>query len=245
MVKILTGMLDGATNFDSNINTWQISQEDILTNMITDTTLATDQLFGFTNDAEPEIKIFNKPICFNKGTKILCNKNGEELYIQVEQLKPGDLVKTYLHGYKPISIIKSNTFKLGEVDDQGMYKMKKTGSMLADLEMTGLHSILVDDSDSRYVDQIKRFESANEKFKRPWGWHIDGKFRLTANSCTQFKKMPVNDYTVYSFALDNEQMQYGIWANGVLVETTAQRYLKKMTGALHTRPNFNNNELMA
>ena len=229
MVKILTGMLDGAINFDSNINTWQISEDDILTNMVTDTILATDQLFGFTNDTVPDVKKFNKPICFNKGTKILCcDHNGIDKYIPVEKLKEGDLVKTYKHGYKPISIIKSDTFKLGEVDDQGMYKMNKTGSMLADLEMTGLHSILVDESDSHYADQIKRFEATNEKFKRPWGWHIDGKFRLTSNSCEQFKKMPVNNYTIYSFALDNEQMQYGVWANGVLVESTSHRYLKML-----------------
>lgn len=228
MVKNLTGMLDGATNFNSNINTWQISPEDILTNMITNTLLATDELFGFTNDAVPDINKFNKPICFNKGTKILCYKNNEEVYIPVEQLKPGDLVKTYLHGYKPIKIMKSNTFTLGKGDDQGMYKMKKSGSMTADLEMTGRHSILVDETDPTYTHQVKKFENSNAKYKRPWGWHIDGKFRLPANSCEQFKKMPINKYTVYTFALDNEQMQYGVWANGSLVETTSHRYISMM-----------------
>jgi hypothetical protein len=227
MGKDLTGMLDGAINFTDNINVWQIDEEDTLTNMITDTTLATEQLFGFTS-ATPEVTTFNKPICFNKGTKILCYKNSEEQYIPVEQLKPGDLVKTYLHGYKPLKIMKSNTFTLGKGDDQGMYKMKKSGSMTADLEMTGRHSILVDETDPAYTHQVKKFENANAKYKRPWGWHIDGKFRLTANSCEQFKKMPVNKYTVYTFALDNEQMQYGVWANGLLVETTSHRYISMM-----------------
>ena len=142
-------MLDGATNFDFNINTWEIGEDDILTNMITNTSLATDQLFGFTNDAVPDIKRFNRPICFNKGTKILCNKNGEELYIPIEQLKSGDLVKTYLHGYKPIYMIKKGVFTLSTKGTRGMYKMKKTGSMIDDLEMTGLHAQLIDKNDKK------------------------------------------------------------------------------------------------
>ena len=46
------------------------------------------------------------PICFNQGTKILCcNKNLKEEYISIENLKKGDLVKTYKHGYKKIDLI--------------------------------------------------------------------------------------------------------------------------------------------
>ena len=238
-------MFEGATKFTRKITSWSIDSNDILTNMLTNSGLVNDNLYGFTSGT-PSYTQFNKPICFHKGTKILCYIDNKEKYIPVEKLYKGVLVKTYQHGYRPIDLIKTGTYRLGNIGlDMGMYKMKKTGSMLDDLKMTGLHSILVDENDPEYSDQVKRFEVANEKFKRPWGWHIDGKFRLTANSCTQFKKMPVNDYTVYSFALDREKMQYGIWANGVLVESTAHRYLEKMSGALHTRPNFNNNELMA
>jgi len=230
--KDLTGMLDGATNFNSNINTWQISPEDILTNMITDTTLATDQLFGFTNDAEPEIKIFNKPICFNKGTKILCNKNGEELYIPVEQLKPGDLVKTYLHGYKPIYMVKKGVFTLGNKGTMGMYKMKKSGSMIDDLEMTGLHAQLIDKNDKKYKkDQEKQeskmvyYNEQSEKYDSK-KVYIDDKYRLLANHSSDFEKMCSDKYEIYTFSLD-KKLQYGIWANGVLVETTSQKTMNK------------------
>ena len=232
MVKNLTGMLDGATNFDSNINTWQISPEDILTNMITDTTLATDQLFGFTNDTVPEIKKFNKPVCFNKGTKILCYKNNEELYIQVEQLKPGDLVKTYLHGYKPIYMIKTGVFTLSVKGTMGMYKMKKTGSMIDDLEMTGLHAQLIDKDDEKYKkDQEKQeykvgyYNKQNDKYDSK-KVYIDDKYRLLANHSSDFKKMCADKYEIYTFSLD-KKLQYGIWANGVLVETTSQRVINK------------------
>lgn len=226
-----TEMFSGATNFKRKINAWQLDENDITTNMLANSGILNDNLYGFTS-ATPSYTEFNKPICFNKDTKILCYIDNKEQYVPVQDLRKGTLVKTFEHGYKPIHIIKTGTYRFGRPGvDQGMFKMKKTGSMLADLEMTGLHSILVDRNDPEYADQVERFEVANAKFKRPWGWELDGKFRLTANSCTQFKKMPVKDYTVYSFSLDKQQLQYGVWANGVLVETTAHRYLEKMTGA--------------
>lgn len=232
MVKNLTGMLDGAINFNSNINTWQIDDKDTLTNMITDTTLATDQLFGFTNDAEPEIKIFNKPICFNKGTKILCYKNNEEVYIQVEQLKPGDLVKTYLHGYKPIYMIKKGVFTLGTKGTMGMYKMKKSGSMIDDLEMTGLHAQLIDKNDEKYKKDQEKQESKVVYYNKQSNKYdskkiyIDDKYRLLADHSSDFEKMCSDKYEIYTFSLDKKH-QYGIWANGVLVETTSQRVINK------------------
>lgn len=226
-----TEMFSGATNFKRKINAWQIDENDTTTDMLANSGILNETLYGFTT-ATPSYTEFNKPICFNKDTKILCYIDNKEQYVPVQDLRKGTLVKTFEHGYKPIHVIKTGTYRFGRPGvDQGMFKMKKTGSMLADLEMTGLHSILVDRNDPEYADQVARFEVANAKFKRPWGWEVDGKFRLTANSCTQFKKMPVKDYTVYSFALDKQQMQYGVWANGVLVETTSHRYMKKMSGA--------------
>lgn len=226
-----TEMFSGATSFCRKINSWNIDENDILTDMMKDSCLVNKQLYGFTT-ATPSYTEFNKPICFNKDTKILCFIDNKEQYVNVQDLRKGTLIKTLDHGYKPINVIKTGTYRLGRPGvDQGMFKMKKTGSMLADLEMTGLHSILVDSNDPEYADQVARFEVANAKFKRPWGWMVDGKNRLPANSCVQFKKMSVRDYTVYSFALDKQQMQYGVWANGVLVETTSHRYINQMRGA--------------
>lgn len=232
MPKDLTGMLDGATNFDSNINTWQIYETDTLTNMITNTTLATDQLFGFTNDVVPDIKQFNKPICFNKGTKILCYKNNKEVYIPVEQLKQGDLVKTYLHGYKPIYMIKKGVFTLGNKGTMGMYKMKKSGSMIDDLEMTGLHAQLIDKNDEKYKKDQEKQESKVIYYNKQSNKYnskkvyIDDKYRLLAEHSSDFEKMRPDKYEIYTFSLD-KQHQYGIWANGVLVETTSQRVVNK------------------
>ena len=51
----------------------------------------------------------SSPACFNKGTKILClNKQLEEEYIPIENLRRGDLVKSYKHGYRKIDLIGEN-----------------------------------------------------------------------------------------------------------------------------------------
>jgi len=176
---------------------------------------------GYVN-VNQEFKIMvRKPICFNQGTKILCFKNGKEQYIAVEKLKEGDQVKTLKHGYKEIIDMRKGTFKLNGLMDMGMYRMKKQGNMIADLEMSGLHAVLVDKDDPKYADDIKRQRGLNNK-----KFFIDGKFRLRARESHEFQQMEQKEYTIYSFALEEQQQQYGIWANGLLVETTRLKNLK-------------------
>ena len=181
--------------------------------------LATD-IIGGTATQSFTIMV-RKPVCFNEGTKILCLKNGEEQYVAVEQLREGDEVKTMNHGYKKIADMRKGSFRLNGLRDMGMYKMKKQGNMIADLEMSGLHSVLVDANDAKYADDIKRQRGLNNK-----KFYIDGKFRLRANESHEFQKMEQNEYTIYSFALEEQQEQYGVWANGVLVETTKRKNLE-------------------
>ena len=177
---------------------------------------------GYEN-VNQEFKIMvRKPICFNAGTGILCFKNGEEQYVCVEQLMEGDQVKTFNHGYKKIVDIRKGNFKLNGLMDMGMYRMKKQGNMIADLEMSGLHCVLVDSKDPKYVDDIKRQRGLNNK-----KFFIDEKFRLRAKESHEFEQMEAKEYTIFSFALeDQEQEQYGTWANGVLVETTSRKMLE-------------------
>ena len=162
-----------------------------------------------------------KPVCFNEGTKILCFKDGKEQYVRVGRLREGDQVKTLNHGYKKITDMRKGTYILNGLRDMGMYRMKKQGNMIADLEMSGLHSLLVDANDAKYADDIKRQRGINNKNS-----YIDGKFRLRANESHEFQQMEQKEYTIYSFALEDKQEQYGIWANGVLVETTKRKNLE-------------------
>jgi len=219
MPKDLTNMLKGANNFRADIRPWVISKEDTVTDMLEGTALVEEQLFGFTK-ATPSLIQFNKPICFNKGTKILCWKNGKEQYVNIEKLSQGAMVKTYKHGFQPIIDMRKGTYKLNQAGDMGMYRMKKQDQMIADLEMTGLHCLLIDAKDAKYKQDVKN----QGGLKNP-KYFIDGKFRLRAKECSDFKQMECTSYSIYTFSLEGEE-QYGIWANGALVETTSNKILK-------------------
>jgi len=87
--------------------------------------------------------------CFNEGTKILCLNNKEEEYVPIENLRAGDIVKTYHYGYRKIELIGKNCL-INHPDHKftsSMYKMEKTetNGLIEDLIVTGGHSILVDD----------------------------------------------------------------------------------------------------
>ena len=175
---------------------------------------------GNSLSGTPTYSLFGQTICFNKGTKILVWRGNQEVYVAVEELKKGDLVKTLNDGYKPIQSMTSGTYTLGRPIDMGMYKMKQEGSMMADLEMTGLHSILVDEKDHQEEIDNQLKNTCNRKI------YCDNKFRLNVKYSNKFKKMSTQPYTIYTFSLEGPKNQYGIWANGVLVESTAEEVLR-------------------
>jgi hypothetical protein len=169
----------------------------------------------------------SSPACFNKGTKILClNKQFEEEYIPIENLKKGDLVKSYKHGYRKIDLIGKNSL-VNNPDkfNECMYKMIKTeeNGLIEDLIVTGYHSILVDN-----------LEDHTEKTQQLFGTipMIDNKYLLVSSISNDFVKMQNNKlYTYYHFVLENnsnDDEQFGIWANGILSETICKNlFLRK------------------
>ena len=161
------------------------------------------------------------PICYNSGTKILCVLNEIEVYRLIEELQPGDLVKTYLHGNLPIELIKSN--KMVNNPDKWadcMYSLPSDG--FNDLIVTGGHSIL-----KRMVNDLDSGEWVNcHRFSK-----IDKLFLHRAAFCKDFKKInDTNIYTYYHLSLKgrNERQRYGIWANGVLSESTFKSEMNKI-----------------
>ena len=218
-VTITAEKIPGWLTFDQNTNVLSGTPNKSFWGMYDVKLTATD---GQLKSHQEFTIMVRKPICFNAGTGILCLKNGKEQYVRVGRLMEGDQVKTLNHGYKKIVDIRKGNFKLNGLMDMGMYRMKKQGNMTADLEMTGLHCVLVDKNDKKYLDDIKRQGGLKNK-KR----FIDGKFRLRARESHEFQQMEAKQYTVFSFALeDQEQEQYGIWANGALVETTSRKMIE-------------------
>ena len=178
-------------------------------------------VYGYT----PAFEIYrlnSDPSCYNEGTKILClNKNLEEEYIPIENLRKGDLVKSYKHGYRKIDLIGKKTVVNNPEKLNCMYKMKKTdeNGLIEDLIITGGHAIL--------VDHLGIFKEENDKLFGSTQM-IDDKYLLLAAVSNQFVKLEnIIPYTYYHFILENNgsiDERFGVWANGILTETPSKDY---------------------
>jgi hypothetical protein len=190
--------------WDSTENNRLRSTDDVFTSVIN----------TFTN---------RNPPCFNEGSKILClTKNLKEEYRLVQDLIVGDIVKSYIHGYRPISkIIKGSLINTPNEIKKCMYRMKKTddNGLIEDLIITGCHGILVDELND------------DEKNKNPnWAnYKIDNKFNLISSATEKFEKLTDNNlYNFYHLSLYDDEInnrRFGVWANGILVETPSIKFL--------------------
>jgi hypothetical protein len=154
------------------------------------------------------VRYMDPPICYNRGTKILC-ENGYRL---IEELKIGDLVQTYLHGNLPIECIKSNKM-INNPDkwSECMYRLPLTE--FEDLIVTGGHGILKNtindlDSDKMWINSY-RFSKIGKLFLH------------RAAFCKDFIKIETAEqFEYYHLSLKGKNnKRYGIWANGVLSES--------------------------
>jgi hypothetical protein len=166
--------------------------------------------------------------CFLEGTTILCEIDGVETYVPVEQLKNGTLVKTSLNGYKPVVLIGHGPIENpgdNERTENRLYQCStsKYPQLKEDLYITGHHAILETSITKKQKDDtIEHFGKL---------FITEKKYRLIA--CVDERAEPWNSkgsYTVWHFALENtdEYMNYGVYANGgLLVESCSIRFLKK------------------
>ncbi len=168
-------------------------------------------------------------LCFNKGTKILSLRDGIEMYIPIEELdKEKDLVKTYLNGFKKISGVKHMILNNNPEDFTScMYIMEKQRDMIDDLVVSGGHSILEDSYESTEAEKMHKELFGGEIEK------IDNKVLVLAGKSSKFKQIKNKEiFDIYHIALEgendkNEDKRYGIWANGVLTESTYKKVLYK------------------
>jgi hypothetical protein len=165
------------------------------------------------------------PICYVRGSQILCRDTVRDIYIKIENIKPGMLVKTYPTGYKRVMVIQKN-FIQNTVDrvENKIYRLSrsKNKNLFQDLYVTGLHSILVP---SLTQDQEKKTISS-------WGNTIKicNLYRLMAHLSPEFEDVKDEEiYEIYHLVLENnnEQANDGIWANGILSESLSMETYKR------------------
>lgn len=164
---------------------------------------------------------FPDPACFNAGTKILTlNSKFEDVYISINNLRPGDIVKTYMTGYRKILHIGWGTFTNTPTRFQScMYVLPKQGDMIDDLTVTGCHCVLMDKDAA---------EAARENHLA-----VYDKALVAACESKKFTKiMTTATYTFYHFCVENDgdkARSYIVWANGQLAETTHEQQFDDKT----------------
>jgi hypothetical protein len=171
--------------------------------------------------------------CFGENTKILCYDNllKRETYMSIQNIRKGTLVKTLKHGYVPVDMIGKRTMfhDLGNPDVKNrLYKCSKANfNEIIDhdnyLILTGCHAILID-----YFKNDEQIDKTREVLGRIF--ITDDKYRLPI--CLDERAEPYleeGEFDIYHFALENDDyyMNYGVYANGLLVETCSKRYLKE------------------
>ena len=165
--------------------------------------------------------------CFKEDTKILTDQG----YKLIQDLRKGDLVKTLLHGFLPIDMIGKREMyhpvSHHRIKDQ-LYKCSKDqfgDEVFEPLILTGSHSILVDEFISH--EQREKVVEVNGDT-----YVTDDKYRLPACADPRASVYEhLGTYTIYHVALENGDyyMNYGIYANGLLVESCSKRYLKELS----------------
>jgi hypothetical protein len=183
----------------------------------------------YGNSALLKMKIYTP--CFMEGTKILClNAKMKEEYIPIENIRKGHLIKTSLNGFIPVCMIGKSSISNPGVSDRiknRLYKCSKEKypELFEELYITGCHSILVDKLTDLQREQT--LDSLGDIFI------TDRKYRLMAY--LDERSEPYTEqgtYTIWHLALEhnNYLMNYGIYANGLLVESTSKRYMKELSG---------------
>lgn len=185
-------------------------------------TKITDAGFQYPNNI-----VFTNPTpCFLIGSKILTDKG----YIPIEDLRKGDLVKTLKNNYLPIVLIgKSHIYNSGNSDriKDKLYVYSKIlyPELTEDLIITGGHSILIDNLTEKQRNNSLKYRKYFIKTQ-----HKDKLLTVINELAEPYPKK--GTFTIYHLALENEDddLDYGIWANGLLVESCSKRYLTDLSG---------------
>ena len=171
-------------------------------------------------------------MCFLEGTKILCfdPETQQEVERPIETLRKGTLVKTTYSGYKAIDTIGTSKIYNPANSVRSMNRLYKCpkenySDLKEDLVITGCHSIL--------VQELTEEERALSLELQGKIYATDRLYRLIAavdKRAQPYEKEGL--FNIWHLALENDNYyyNYGIYANGLLVETTSLRMIKEQSG---------------
>ena len=166
---------------------------------------------------------YTELVCFKEGTHILTDKG----YLLIQDLKKGDLVKT-VNDFIPIHAIGKREIYHPAAQNRDKDQLYKCSPehfpVFEDLVITGCHSILVDEF--KEGEREKTIEINGDAYV------TENKYRLPA--CVDQRTTvyeTAGTYTIYHFALENDDIynNYGVYANGLLVETCSKINLKELS----------------
>ena len=169
-------------------------------------------------------------ICFREGTKILC-RNG---YLPIEQLNKSVYVKTYKNGYKKVKyLIKTKMINSSKKTINKLYLMRKSknNGLIEDLFVTGSHALLKNQLSEK---EAKKMNTLLSNFKDVnYERTIDDKQKVLACFDKRFEEYNKEGYfNIYHIVLEDENnntyKNYGIYANGILAESTMEKTLNKL-----------------
>jgi len=166
-------------------------------------------------------------ICFKEGSKILTDKG----YVAVQDLRNGDLVKTVSSGFKKIEHIGYSKMYHNVNDIRSKNKLYRCSTseypeLTEDLVITGCHSILI--KNFKDHEQIEKTQEVLGKI-----YITETYYRLPA--CVDDRTKIFEEegvHTIWHFSLEHSDyyMNYGVYANGLLVETTSNRMMVELSG---------------
>jgi hypothetical protein len=166
-------------------------------------------------------------VCFKEGSKILTDKG----YIVVQYLRNGDLVKTVSSGFKKIqhigySKMYHNVNEVRSKDKLYRCSTSEYPELTEDLVITGCHSILV----KSFKNDLEREQTIDITGNT---YVTDRHYRLPACADCRTKIFEEEGvHTIWHFSLEHSDyyMNYGVYANGLLVETTSNRMMVELSG---------------
>ena len=241
---VYTGYKAGTTDkiaTSTDTNTWTLRSSSFITysgwgvatipdsittsnSTITNNSVSTFALLPFPASPASPAQTTNV-VCFKEGAQILTADG----YKKVEELRKGDLIQTVEHGFVPIDIIGKKQIyhdaSANRIKDQ-LYRCTHA-EVFDELVLTGCHSILVED----FFSDEQREKTM--EYNKGRVFITDNHYRLPAfldDRANVYE--PAGTYTIYHFALENADyyMNYGVYANGLLVETCSKRYLREYAG---------------